>query len=392
MTRAIPVGGLLLCLMALLPQSAESAPSRIRVALASDQAEVVVRSVGGVLVSTSRGRRATSTWVTVRPAMTKTGSRPSAELLVNGVGFESPIWINGRVNPVEFSGVRYRGVVVVSARERGLLVTNDVDVEDYVKSVVPSEVPAGWPFEALKAQAIVSRTYALYRQSERRQEDFDVDATVQSQVYGGIPREDSRAAEAVDASAGVVVTYDGRLALTPYHSTSSGPTEDATEVWGIDLPYLKGVAYAYDDQSSSARWDRRFPFSVIESALRRFGYTVGPIATVTPLGRTRSGRVAAVRILHANGELIVKGETFRRVLGYQDLPSTRFDVVDIAFSDSTRDAEVHLRGGGWGHGVGLSQWGMKALSERGWSAEHIVRYYYPGTMLDGLSTLVARGR
>jgi len=391
MKPLIPVAVLLMCLTTGVPREAESASGHVRVALATDQTEVAVRSEGGVVVSTAHGRRARANWVKVRWSG-KPHSSSTEDLLVNGVRFESPVWISGRSGPVEFNGVRYRGTVVVAAREHGLLVTNQVDLEDYVKSVVPSEVPATWPFEALKAQAIVSRTYALYQQNERGQEDFDVDATTRSQVYGGLQREDVRATEAVEASRGVVVTYGGRLALTPYHSTSAGPTEDAAEVWGIDLPYLKGVADAYDGQSAVSRWDRRFSYSAIESSLRRAGYAVGPIATVTPLGRTRSGRVAAVRILHADGELILKGEAFRRVLGYQDLPSTRFDVVSISFSDSARDAEVHLRGGGWGHGVGLCQWGMKALAERGWSADHIIRYYYPGTSLDGLSTVAARGR
>jgi stage II sporulation protein D len=275
-----------------------------------------------------------------------------------------------------------RGALVIIARDAGLLVVNDLDLEAYVKSVVPSEVPVTWPFEALKAQAIVARTFALHKKGERGGQAFDVDATVQSQVYGGLGSEDPRASEAVDATAGIVVMHEGRLALTPYHSTSAGPTEDAAEVWGIDLPYLKGVACPFDEDSSVYRWERRLSFDAIESALREAGYAVGSIATLTPLGRNRSGRVSAVRILHSEGELILKGELLRRIIGYQRVPSMRFDVVDVEAEPHGGGFDVRLRGGGWGHGVGLCQWGMKTLSERGWTADRIIDYYYPGTNLD----------
>jgi stage II sporulation protein D len=307
--------------------------------------------------------------------------REGTRVIVNEMRLGSPIRIEGESAPLVFKGLVVRGALVIIARDAGLLVVNDLDLEAYVKSVVPSEVPVTWPFEALKAQAIVARTFALHKKGERGGQAFDVDATVQSQVYGGLGREDPRASEAVDATAGIVVMHEGRLALTPYHSTSAGPTEDAVEVWGIDLAYLKGVECPFDESSSVYRWERRLSFDAIESALREAGHAVGSMATLTPLGRNRSGRVSAVRILHSEGELILKGELLRRIIGYQLLPSMRFDVVDVE-AGPRGGFDVHLRGGGWGHGVGLCQWGMKTLSERGWTADRIIDYYYPGTNLD----------
>jgi stage II sporulation protein D len=172
-----------------------------------------------------------------------------------------------------------------------------------------------------------------------------VDATVQSQVYGGIPSEDGRTSKAVEATAGRVVRFGGQLAFTPYHSTSAGPTEDAMEVWGIDLPYLKGVDCSFDTESPAARWTRRVPLDEIEAALGQAGYRVGPIGSITPLGRNRSGRVSAVRLVHAGGALILKGEDLRRIIGYRRLPSMRFDVAEFAVNPESQRVEACLRAG-----------------------------------------------
>jgi stage II sporulation protein D len=354
------------------PVHAAGAP-RIRVALAADQSAVTVESAGAVVVAAPGPRRTVEGPLVIR--------REGTRVIVNEMRLGSPIRIEGESAPLEVKGMVVRGALVIIARDAGLLVVNDLDLEAYVKSVVPSEVPVTWPFEALKAQAIVARTFALHKKGERGGQAFDVDATVQSQVYGGLGSEDPRASEAVDATAGMVVMHEGRLALTPYHSTSAGPTEDAAEVWGIDLAYLKGVECPFDEDSPVYRWERRLPFDAIESALREAGHAVGSMATLTPLGRNRSGRISAVRILHSEGELILKGELLRRIIGYQRLSSMRFDVVDVE-AGPRGGFDVRLRGGGWGHGVGLCQWGMKTLSERGWTADRIIDYYYPGTNLD----------
>jgi stage II sporulation protein D len=373
MARRLATGVLIAAALACAsPVHAAGAP-RIRVALAADQGAVTVESDGAVVVAAPGPRRTVEGPLVIR--------REGTRVIVNEMRLGSPIRIEGESAPLVFKGLVVRGALVIIARDAGLLVVNDLDLEAYVKSVVPSEVPVTWPFEALKAQAIVARTFALHKKGERGGQAFDVDATVQSQVYGGLGREDPRASEAVDATAGIVVMHEGRLALTPYHSTSAGPTEDAVEVWGIDLAYLKGVECPFDESSSVYRWERRLSFDAIESALREAGHAVGSIATLTPLGRNRSGRVSAVRILHSEGELILKGELLRRIIGYQLLPSMRFDVVDVE-AGPRGGFDVHLRGGGWGHGVGLCQWGMKTLSERGWTADRIIDYYYPGTNLD----------
>lgn len=356
----------------------------IRVALHGARAEATVASAAPVRVTAAGSRRTMPGMLNVR--------RDGARVAVNGVGMTSPVRVEPTSSLLALDGTPLRGAVVLIARETGLLIVNELPLDEYLKGVVPAEVPAAWPSEALKAQAMVARTYALYHKAERAGREFDVDATVQSQVYGGMGSEDPRTSAAVEATAGRVVMHEGRLALTPYHSTSAGPTEDAAEVWNVDLPYLKGVECPFDAESPAVRWERRLPVEEIESALRDASYRIGPIATLTPLGRNRSGRVTAVRILHGEGELILKGESLRRIIGYRRVPSMRFDVIEFDVDPATRRLAVRLDGGGWGHGVGLCQWGMKALAERGWSASRILDYYYPGTNVDVATPRILRAR
>ncbi|MEO6666335.1 MAG: SpoIID/LytB domain-containing protein [Nitrospiria bacterium] len=364
--------------------AAASGEATVRVALHSARAEATVASAAPVRVTAPGSRQTMPGILNVR--------RDGARVAVNGVRMTSPVRVEPTSSLLALDGTPLRGAVVLLARETGLLIVNELPLDAYLKGVVPAEVPAAWPSEALKAQAIVARTYVLYHKAERAGREFDVDATVQSQVYGGMGSEDPRTSAAVEATAGRVVTHEGRLALTPYHSTSAGPTEDAAEVWNVDLPYLKGVECPFDAESPAVRWERRLPVEEIESALRDAAYRIGPIATLTPLGRNRSGRVTAVRILHGEGELILKGESLRRIIGYQRVPSMRFDVIEFDVDPATRRLAVRLDGGGWGHGVGLCQWGMKALAERGWSAERILDYYYPGTNVDVSTPRVLRAR
>ena len=371
--------------LGVLPAAASpDADRRIRVALEAATHEVEVASVGPVRVAAIGWNTTMTGTVRVR--------RVGGHLIVNDHTVAPPVRITGDSAFLTVDGTSVRGDLVVTVRNRRVFVVNEVGVEDYVRSVVPSEVPSDWPLEALKAQAILARTYALYQKAERGSSDFDLDATVQSQVYGGVASEDGRTSQAVETTAGRVVRFRGQLAFTPYHSTSAGPTEDAVEVWGIDLPYLKGVDCSFDTESPAARWTRRVPLEEIEASLGRAGYRVGPIASLTPLGRNRSGRVFAVRAVHAGGAFVLKGADLRRIIGYRRLPSMRFDLTAFAVNPESRQVEAWFEGGGWGHGVGLCQWGMKALAERGWTADQIVGYYYPGTTVDVVAPRVPRAR
>lgn len=149
-------------------------------------------------------------------------------------------------------------------------------------------------------------------------------------------------------------------------------------VWSKDLPYLKGVECPFDVESPYYQWKASFRVTTLERNLRHQGFSVGTIATMTPVSFSRAGRVAKLRILHSKGELIVRGEDLRKAVGYTVVPSTQFTIESIG-------QDVVLAGYGAGHAVGLCQWGAKELAELGYSFSSILRYYYPGTELQNVA-------
>ncbi len=271
-----------------------------------------------------------------------------------------------------------RGPLDIQSVPSGLAVINRINLETYVAGVVSGEVSPKWPIEALKAQAVAARTYVLYKQVENQLQPFDVFASVQDQVYHGhAPRQDS-VLQAIADTKGQVVTYDRHPIYAAYSSTAAGPTEDALYVWALDLPYLKGVDCPFDDQAPRYDWRTAFTFDYLEHQLRQEGYDVGTVATLTPYTFTPSGRVDRVRLLHSRGEIILRGQDLRRIVGYSKIFSTNFSIKSVG-------AEVEVVGHGAGHAVGMCQWGMREMAELGYDYQSILRHYYPGTMLLPLS-------
>lgn len=267
------------------------------------------------------------------------------------------------------------GSVRVSRKGHAISVVNQVDLEEYVKGVVPSEVSSAWHPEMLKVQAVAARTYALYNKMLSAARDYDVMATIQDQVYRGRTGVDHRVEEAVESTRGIVVTHLQAPIYAAFSSTAAGPTEDAVNVWANkDLPYLKGVECPFDLESPYYQWKASVKIEQLEKNLRHQGFTVGTIATITPIAYSRAGRVARLRILHSGGETLLRGEDLRKAAGYTVIPSTQFEVESIG-------AEVVFAGYGAGHAVGLCQWGAKELAELGYSYNSILQYYYPGTEL-----------
>jgi len=290
---------------------------------------------------------------------------------VNGVdsGQKTLTFIPQRGGKLFINGAPYAGNILIKARNGALAVVNEVDLEQYLQGVVPSEMPSDWPMEALKTQAVISRSYALYQKRKNKNNEYDLPASVLGQVYKGESAYHPRPAEAIEKTAGLIAAYNGEVVLTYFHSTSAGPTEDANERWGVDYPYLKGVSCPLDFASPYFTWQRDIPLSDLENSLDKSG--VGTIATLTPLSYSKAGRILMVRILHSRGETFLKAEEMRRLLGYKTLPSTHFKIDSFGKT-------LKISGMGWGHGVGLCQWGAKVMAERGLKFDEIVRYYYPG--------------
>lgn len=283
---------------------------------------------------------------------------------------------------IHLNNLTVGGILHIVLVRDSLRLINELDVEEYLKGVVPIEISPTWNPEALKIQAIIARTYVLHQRQVNLGKEYDVLATTADQVYGGRGKEHPAANQAVADTSGLVLTFGGELILSAYHSTSAGPTEDASEVWGMDLPYLKGVSCPFDQNSPYYQWSKSFGMDAVQELFSKAGYEIGTIASITPFRWTEAGRVGQIRILHSQGELILKSEEFRRILGYTELPSTRFRIEKIG-------REMQIQGNGYGHGVGLCQWGAKEMAEMGYGHDKILKYYYPGVRVEPYSSITA---
>lgn len=350
--------------------TAARAGETIRVALVENAAQVSITSSEGFFIKTPSGERLSSHPLTSADIQIQKGLAVNRQDTLEKELFFLP----RRGGKITVNRQTYDGVIRVKKKPEGLLVVNEIDLERYLQGVVPAEMPPDWELEALKVQAVISRTYALYQKESRKEKDYDLVNSVLGQVYQGDSVKDRRTSLAIVQTKGQVVTYEGALALTFFHSTSAGPTEDASERWNISLPYLKGVSCPLDRDSPYHEWKRTISLDDLEAALGKMGYPVGAIATLTPLQWSRAGRLLTVRILYSGGELIVKAEDLRKALGYKVLPSTRFTIDSFG-------REVQIRGMGYGHGVGLCQWGAKVMAESGLNFDEILLYYYPGVTL-----------
>ena len=383
---------LAVCLSLLFVPSLVEAAQSIRVLLSADVHKLDVQSEGAVWLTDSshqgRAIRSNARIVPHGKGFLVNGIRTVHERLTMRAGEQGLTLLLAKPNGTVQSGAKpahdqrlalpVSGLVHVVRKGKGFLVINQVDLEEYVKGVVPGEVNTAWHPEMLKAQAVAARTYALYQQMLSATRDYDVVATVQDQVYKGKNGIDTAVLRAVDETRGLVLTYQNAPIYAAFSSTAAGLTEDAVNVWSKEYPYLKGVECPFDLESPYYQWKASFRLDKLEQNLRQQGFAVGTITSMEPLAFSRGGRVAKLRVVHSDGELILRGEDLRKAVGYSIVPSTQFTIESVG-------QEVVLSGYGAGHAVGMCQWGAKELAELGYSFSTILSYYYPGTDLQDMS-------
>ncbi len=314
-----------------------------------------------------------------RPAKAETVLRPAGRnVTVEGVKFEG-----GRleVRPARSGALircqdrRFRGSLLVSSTAKGQLeVVNILPMEEYLYSVVPKEMPASWPPEALKAQAVAARTYGLFMVQKNSGAPYDVVSTTMSQVYGGADAEHESSVRAVDGTRGEVLTYSEKPILAYFHSNSGGKTTDAGSVWSADVPYLKSVVDPYSEKAPGLQWEQTLDFGWVRVQLNKQGYRIGEIRSIEVAGRDSSGRAESVRIRHSGGDTVISGNQLRLKLGATRLKSTLFQLNQSA-------SNVTFKGKGYGHGVGMSQWGAYQMAAEGHDYKSILRHYYGPTRL-----------
>lgn len=328
----------------------------IRVAIADNLRSVTLEAPAGLRTTGSPGKK----------------SGQSAAYRAEDMG-KTPVRVSSPGGFINVNGKAYRGAIEIRKKGNGrLLVINDLDLEAYLLGVVAAEVPSDWEMEALKAQAVASRTYALYQKRNAGRRSYHILATVDSQMYLGKRGERTRATEAVEATQSLVIMYRGEVIPAFYHSSCGGHTENALELWGIDEPFLKGVDCDCQNISRYGLWEKRFTTAGVIRALRREGFRLADIGGVEMGGLTPAGRVKNVVFRHSGRATSVPAETIRAALGYSNVPS-------IFFEPELIDREVVFSGRGHGHGIGLCQWGAKEMARNGADYKAIISHYYPGT-------------
>ena len=279
---------------------------------------------------------------------------------------------------VSVRGRPYRGDLRILARASGLTVINRLGLEEYLLGVVPVEMPPSWPLEALKAQAVIARTYAIRNLGQFESSGYDLCADQRCQVYAGLGAESVRTTRAVGETRGLIALWQDRPAATFYHSDSGGHTASSAEVWGGALPYLPGVPDPYGAASPRRAWTFSLRAGVLGQYLSGMGRPVGEPRALSLAGYTASGRASVLTVTGSAGRVELTGAELRGLLQRMGIFSTRLR-LDATRAES--GTTFILSGSGWGHGVGLSQWGAREMADRGMGFERILAHYYPGISL-----------
>jgi len=304
-------------------------------------------------------------------------------------------------NVIEFNGAGYRGSMILTAEGRGLFsVINRCDVEDYLRGVVPLEIGNGSEeeVEAIKAQAVAARTYTYKKILERQKQAFDLLPTIADQVYGGVGVEKPQCNRAIGDTRDLVAVFQDSLIYAYYHSTCGGRTANVEDVWDkAGLPYLRSIADqdekggAYCAGSPNFTWEESWPVSQLSTIIGRFSRetfpqnpATGRFSSFAVDSRYACGRCRSCKITTANGVVLYGGDKIRFVLrrNMSGFPILRSAVITKV---SMFGGNLHVGGRGYGHGIGMCQYGAIGRALAGQSCEHIIKAYYTGVEIRSIS-------
>ena len=335
---------------------------------------------------------------------------------------------------LDLGSSQYRGRIEIGRyKSNSLTAINIVNIEQYLYGVVPSEMFSAWPIEALKAQAVCARGYAVMKAGLRSDSNlvnpYRMNDTTASQVYKGYTIETKATNQAVNETKGETVCYNNKIVSTYYSSTSGGSTENIEDMWSIAAPYLRSVPDLYESEPAMKPWVFSMTKAQINTKLLNRGYNIGNVLTMIPEIRTSSGRVYSLKIKGTNKNIVLQTGTISSTLS---LPSTKFKIIQygdkpdkvvIKGKNSEKSKQIsqsyvidgnyqikkssqtieqyivlsvdnrtnyprkaptsqdtlYLAGQGFGHGVGMSQSGAKGMAEAGYNYEEILKHYFKGT-------------
>lgn len=326
----------------------------------------------------------------------------------------------------------YRDYITFISVGNKLSLINHVQIEHYLYGVVPKEMPATWPIESLKAQAVVARSFALSNINKHKNEGFNLCDSTCCQVYKAYDNENANTNIAVNDTSGIYVYYNGNVASTPYHSSSGGYTEDSEIAWGGSLPYLIAIKDIYSEGVSANNWTIKMTPIEIANKLSLSGINIGQIQDIQISKTSSANRVLELKIVGSLGNQTITGNKIRTILGNTILKSTLFRIEKSGDSSSKKTYVIDgsslnpiavninsayildgkgnnsanrssvsralnnermstigdsvsigpmiftFNGLGNGHGVGMSQYGAMEMAKLGYNYEDIIKHYYTG--------------
>ena len=288
-------------------------------------------------------------------------------------GLQAVLLQTGSNDILRINARPYRGSLIFLRTPNGrLTIVNRLGLEEYLVGALSSEVGTDWPLETLKAHAVVSRTMVAHRIWIQRERPFDVTDDTSTHVYHGVVAESAETLAAVRQTEGQVLAYAGELISAAFHASCGGHTEDASELWKTktDVPPLQGRPDPYCRDLRHYRWQTGMSLKAFAELLGAVGKEIGMPTACEVSDRNRSGRVRTVRLQGDRGVKELSGRDFRQLLGANRLKSLNFTV--------TFSRGISFSGFGWGHGVGLCQWGAYGMAKQGHTADEILQFYFPG--------------
>lgn len=291
---------------------------------------------------------------------------------------------------------QYRGNMIIKGKGNSFTLINRVELTPYLISVVPSEIYASWPLEAIKAQAVAARSYTLNNLDRHSSDGYDLCSSVHCAAYNGVSREHERTTDAVLATQGETAVFEGEIIKAVFSSNSGGYTERSDQIWSADLPYLRGSnqmklnnydfpltpqelqnwifnspeSYSKDYGSSNYRWQLRVPAEIIE-----YRSGLDKIKKIKVNQRARAGTITSLTIYSDQKEKSYNVSQIRRVLG--GLKSSRF-YFNSHYDRNGYLKELYIYGSGWGHNLGLDQSASAGMGAAGWDYKEIIKHFYPG--------------
>lgn len=316
---------------------------------------------------------------------------------------------------------KYRGKLNFYIKGSNLHAINEVGIQDYLYGVVPKEMISSWEIEALKAQAIVAKNYTITNYNKHSADGFNVCASTHCQVYGGKSAEQEKTNKSVDETNGLVMMYKGSPAEAYFHSSSGGRTESIGNMWNYPLEYMTGVNDPYSTGTPYDNWEATLSASEIEQALLKYNYDVGSVVGIKIIEVSENSRVVKLGILGTKGMKILEKDAIRTVLGSSKFKSTYFTLMESSNSKNATSAigksDVNIQnkelksaferldsfvnyrisdvsqdfvsgstfvfnGRGFGHGIGLSQYGANNMAKEGRNFKDIITYYFKGIVIE----------